>query len=698
MRNWCRWIGVGSVMVLAGAGCASKQTPIQTQAALGKVVVYRNGVAYFERQATVDGDTLLIRVPAERVDDFLKSLRVEDADTGRPLPVSFPTVERDGGEVAMRIRLPTPAPRAVRIAYVTESPAWKPSYRVELKPNRKALLEGWAVVDNVSGEDWNQVTIGVGSTSALSFRYDLHSVRVVERETLGADAGLGLAPPTGGSPYAVASTTAPLLGNFGQDALDQLTTEAAREAAEAAGGAAESAALEEEAMADAEPAPARAKSGRARPSAMAPAKMSAAPAAAPNPIVALANRIRASKERVRVEGFARSDEADADDASLRRANALRDALVQNGVPAEQIEAIGTGKKNDAEGVRILAATEAAAQPAQAAAAGSDDPIGSAYFLAPTPLTIRSSHSAMVSILQAPTRAEQVYYFDPISARGSKRFAFRALRLENPSEYTLDQGPFTVYSSGQFLGEGLSEPIPPKSTAFVPFALDRQVIIEPDVSTREEITRLTAIERGVVRTETRRIRRTVLDVHNQGPEPAQLYVRHAVASGWSLLPSEVKPEKLGGAYLFPVTVPAKGAVKLAIEEGTPTEKSVDVNEETGLHEIAVFLEHPPRDLDPDVQRRLQEILELNRALHDVGERIETVHSQMVEYRTRVDEINVQLLSLRRVAQAEQLSRHLAKKMTEISERLQKATIEVTDLEAQRMTQRIALQDRIAELSL
>lgn len=86
---------------------------------------------------------------------------------------------------------------------------------------------------------------------------------------------------------------------------------------------------------------------------------------------------------------------------------------------------------------------------------------------------------------------------------------------------------------------------------------------------------------------------------------------------------------------------------------------------------MFLEHP-RDVDPELQRRLSEILELRRAMYDVGERIETVRAQMVEYRTRADEINAQLVSLRRVAQAEALSRHLAKKMAEISDRLQKAT--------------------------
>jgi len=69
-----------------------------------------------------------------------------------------------------------------------------------------------------------------------------------------------------------------------------------------------------------------------------------------------------------------------------------------------------------------------------------------------------------------------------------------------------------------------------------------------------------------------------------------------------------------------------------------------------------------------------------------------------YRERVEEINAQLVSLRRVAQAGELSRHLAKKMEEISQRLQKATIDAADLEAKRLTERVAMEDQLSELTL
>jgi hypothetical protein len=69
-----------------------------------------------------------------------------------------------------------------------------------------------------------------------------------------------------------------------------------------------------------------------------------------------------------------------------------------------------------------------------------------------------------------------------------------------------------------------------------------------------------------------------------------------------------------------------------------------------------------------------------------------------YRQRVDELNFQLVTLQKVTQAEQLRRNLAKKMDEISEKLQRSTLDAASIEGERLTRRVALEDRLAELTL
>ena len=197
---------LGSMLLVAGCGAGAGKVGVRPESArpaavaanttLGHVVVYRNGVAYFERHAHVSGDALVLHVPADRIDDLLKSLTVTDLRTKQPTPVSYRTDVRPGKDsvVEMTIALSGPAPHDLLLSYVAEAPAWKPSYRVVIGQDGEIDLQGWTVIDNASGEDWNSVRVGVGSSAALSFRHDLRSIRDVQRDPMRPNAPFALTP------------------------------------------------------------------------------------------------------------------------------------------------------------------------------------------------------------------------------------------------------------------------------------------------------------------------------------------------------------------------------------------------------------------------------------------------------------------------------------------------------------------------
>ena len=95
-----------------------------------------------------------------------------------------------------------------------------------------------------------------------------------------------------------------------------------------------------------------------------------------------------------------------------------------------------------------------------------DPIGTAHFESESAMTVPSGSSAMVSIMKAQADGEVVYLFDPDSPHGDESFPFKAIRLRNPTDSVLESGPVTVFAAGRFIGEGLVEPIPARSVAFV----------------------------------------------------------------------------------------------------------------------------------------------------------------------------------------------------------------------------------------
>lgn len=749
---------LGFLGFFCSLGCGSTTTFVKSDTALGRVVVYRNGVAYFERTAHVDEDTLHIAVPGDKIDDFLKSLTVVDARTGEPTPVSYPTQRVYGDQLAqMEIKLGGPAPHDVKLTYVTEAPSWKSSYRINLGDKGKVTLQAWAIIDNTSGEDWENVQLGVGSSSALSFRFDLQSVRMVQRDTLQSDSLFAMAPPTGGATYGNEGGQR-VLGELSDSTLQQAQANNSRQFEEKSMGDKKRAEAPMAPPPPPSPAPmadvaresvvtttAGTSVGGAKRSAPAGAMRSpqsvggvaggagraaAAPVQAPMPqkvivqqqqmqiqannaapppppdaaamqLDSLAARLRNVSTPVVIEGYAGDADGDKFAASLDRANKMRDELVRRGIAANRVVAVGNGlKPGRGAGVRVIEADQKAEKKPGAASTPSPEalqPIGASHFESTLPLTVPRGGSAMVSVLKTQTDGEVVYYYDPDSPRGNAQYPFKAVRLQNPTDSVLESGPVTVFGEGRFIGEGMCEPIPAKSTAFVPFALDRQIAIERVGAERDEISRILAVQRGVFSTEVQHIRQTKLILRSRMGDPASVYLRHVVPEGYKLTKSPKSEERLAGAPLFKIDVPANGTVEVVLEVATPIFRSTDIRSGAGMEMVRAYLSSGAHSSGP-LRARFDELVKLQQDMGNIEQKIGTTKEAIEEYRRRMDELHAQLLTLKAVKTAGPLMKSLEQKLDEVSDRLQKATVDLVGLQEKLMVTRIKLQDGVAELSL
>ena len=74
--------------------------------------------------------------------------------------------------------------RTVRVAYIVEVPVWKASYRLTLGADPAAArsgLQGWAVVENLSGQDWKDVELTLVSGRPVAFHQALYNAYYVTR-------------------------------------------------------------------------------------------------------------------------------------------------------------------------------------------------------------------------------------------------------------------------------------------------------------------------------------------------------------------------------------------------------------------------------------------------------------------------------------------------------------------------------------
>ncbi len=84
--------------------------------------------------------------------------------------------------------------RQVRASYMIPTPVWKSSYRL-IFGAAEATIEGWAIVDNTTGEDWTNVTLALVSGRPISFISQLYEPKYRERPVAELPEDRVVAPP-----------------------------------------------------------------------------------------------------------------------------------------------------------------------------------------------------------------------------------------------------------------------------------------------------------------------------------------------------------------------------------------------------------------------------------------------------------------------------------------------------------------------
>jgi hypothetical protein len=87
--------------------------------------------------------------------------------------------------------------RTVRVAYIVEVPVWKASYRLTLPGDPaapKAALQGWATVENLSGQDWKDIELTLVSGRPVAFHQALYEAYYVKRPEIPVEVAGRLMP------------------------------------------------------------------------------------------------------------------------------------------------------------------------------------------------------------------------------------------------------------------------------------------------------------------------------------------------------------------------------------------------------------------------------------------------------------------------------------------------------------------------
>jgi hypothetical protein len=697
-----------SALTLASLACQPTRDadlPESPRSALPitKVVLYQNGVGYFEREGLLAGDNLTLQVRPSQINDLLKSLTIVDKSDGRAISVSLPleksadqalselpeqvrnaggllqlltvfrgarvevdgksgsflgrvvglenipqpptvkgeaevpkwqlTLASDAGElevvpfeeiqrvtilddalavgldrsldvslkegdwkpVSITVRFTGEDDHPLTASYVVEMPRWKPAYRIVLG-GTKPLLQGWAVVDNVSGEDWNGVKLSLVAGTPVSFVYDLHSSQFVARTDL--------------SPRRLTAAPPPPVE---------------------AGGVA---------MAEEAPAP----------------------------------------EVQQEDGYGYSYDGDALSGALTEKRASVAKAAPPMAPTAPRPATPLDQTLQSQ---FLAETQTAQ-------------VGSLFrYDLQSPVSVPDRTSTLVNIINSRVSAAEVAMFRPEYIGGTlPTHPYRAVRLTNDTPFTLEQGPVTIYSDGTFLGEGLLERVEPNSTHFLGFSLDSHVSLSSDSSYTSGESKVVHIHAGVFTLEVQNQELMTHSLRNLHEEAITAFLKTDRRADWTLENPPAGVVETPDALWVPVRVPGRGSAKLELNWKQKSQQSTNIDTDMDAERLVVTLRNTK--LPPEVDAGLQLILAVKREADSVDREVSQVEKLKATLEADQARVRDNLDTLRKTKGNAELQHTLAQKIAKLEQQLGETSGRLVQLMERRAELSKQMSDMLAKL--
>ncbi|HYQ41785.1 MAG TPA: hypothetical protein VER11_07450 [Polyangiaceae bacterium] len=644
------------------AGCARGPDLRVDGLPIRKVVVYRNGVGYFERSGEVEGESVQFRMRQRMVGDFLATLAIVERGGSSVQAASFPLDVSDDDPEApdpqfMRMLEAWDNPQHAQdpskngrdkmrdvtlrldgkqhdlaVGYVASTPVWRPSYRIVVQKGG-ADLQAWGIVENLSGEDWKDVELALVAGAPLAFE-----------STLG-DPVTPLRPVVTDSGEVIAAVP---------EGVTSLN--------ERAGGAVNRVGPTDAPAAPPPPPAVQASAPAGRTSA-------SAGAAAPRPK-------KAAKPRPSAEPM---EEAEAE---------LADSKYDKDESVAQRPAANDWVRGMVRAPRRMSALAAVAVDS-----------GTTRYQLPTRVTVPDASATMVLLINQSVPGEAVFLFSPdAGVPDSNSHPFRVARFTNATKGLLERGPIAVFEKGAFLGQGMLEPLPPQATATVPFALERSLAVESERRNVELGARLFQIEAGELVVERDSVTRTLYKIKNGSEESAKLLVRHPrLAAARLYKPPAGTEDNLGtGNALVPIVVQAAARAELTVEERQPTQARTDWLSPVADEAVKAYL------ADARADRALSAALSSAWAGRDALKKVSDERTALTQSQAELEksarETRLSLEAIEKNKQAGDLRAKLTARLADVTGKLDQITKKLVELNMRASELEVRFRDSIRELKL
>ncbi len=580
--------------------------------------------------------------------------------------------------------------RNLYVSYISEVPIWKTTYRIVLptKSEKKPLLQGWAIVDNTVGEDWNDVELSLVAGAPHSFIQQLSQPFYGRRPVVALPESVQLSPQT---------HAAALLGGNGSLSgfvTDQTGTTVASATVRLVGP---DGAVVAQTSTD--------SSGQYSFSSQPPGnyRVEMEGRGFRKTVVSNLNLAPGANQingQLQVGSVSETVEVSASTVGMNTTTLeVSSSLGKLPVANRAHVGVGSGSGGGMAGGDFRnrltlspGAVENSIGGMEAAASGQG--LGDLFeYKLKDRVTLKKNQSALVPIVQTDLDAEKVSLWSGTTGSGRP---LRGLWLKNTSALTLDGGSFSVLENEVFAGEGLTDPIKPAEHRLISYATDLGLLVQAETNERPQHVTRVKISKGVLTQISQLQQRTLYTVRNEDEAARQLVIEHPARYSWALVKGSQQPEeKAPGVYRFRLEVPPKATATLPVEEEHVQETTYELSNLTD-DQIALFVRQ--QTLTPEMQQGLAKITAQKAVVAKLEEEMELRQKDIERIVDDQGRLRENMKAMRGSAEEKALLQRYTRQLDGQETRLDVLRKTIEETEAQRDQANDLLEEMIGNLQI
>jgi len=292
-----------------------------------------------------------------------------------------------------------------------------------------------------------------------------------------------------------------------------------------------------------------------------------------------------------------------------------------------------------------------------------------------PVTVKRNQSALVPILQTTFDAKRVAVYN---REVREKNPMSAMFIKNTTGLTLEGGPVTVMEDETYVGEAMLDTLKPDEERIVPFSVELGCIVSSDHESERHNIHRVRINSGYMYLDYFQVEKKKYKIKNKTDKKIDLFLEHRFNHGWDLVDTKEPYETTENFYRFRFDVPAKKSLAFTVKEKHMQYESYNLHH---LNPDLVSYWATNGYIDRATRNKLDELLkfsaqinDLNRDIKENEDEVRVIHEDQKRLRENLkalgessDEKKLRERYVGEMSREEDRLRHLRRNVKELKER-------------------------------